>query len=248
MTAPKRNIIIRTLRGWVRTALERWEEWRFGVYTNAEIPTDKLGFTDPQCHRYSASNYRCVRQMIKKLKIKPGKDVFIDIGSGLGRVVIVAGTFPFAKVMGVELSKELDAIARENIKRALPKLCCKNIELHCADAREFQIPSDVTVVYFWSPFGESILSRVFANIQKSLLKNPRDMTIVHLRPPEHKFLDNIKHELHWLREATTGEYSSHVTYTIFKYNPHPQQKPLFLSHLPFLFADFYDLSGILLPI
>ena len=42
---------------------------------------------------------------------------FVDIGSGKGRVVMLAIGYPFRRVIGVELAPELHAIAQENLSR-----------------------------------------------------------------------------------------------------------------------------------
>lgn len=215
----KRNFVVRALRGLARQAIERWEEWRYGIYTEANIGIKELGVTDPGCHHYAAFSYIRFREIMKKINISPGKDVFADIGSGLGRVVVMAASYPFRKVIGVEICKEFDTIARANIEKARRRLVCKNIELFCGDAREFLIPKDLSVVFFWSPFDDKILSAVFERLHQSLQESPREMTIIFTCPPDHHDLGKMKHELHWLQELENTALSSHVTMVLFKYSP-----------------------------
>lgn len=219
MLPPQRNVVVRWLRGWVRTLMEWWQERRYGIYTEANIGIKELGITDQGCHHYAATSYIRFRDIMRRIKIQPGKDVFVDIGSGLGRVVVMAATHPFRKVIGVEICKEFDAIARENLRKARRRLLCKDVELLCLDAREFSIPPDLSVVYFWSPFNEEILSTVFARLRRSLEESPRKMTIIYTCPPEHRCLEKMKHELDWLEELEDTALSSHVHLVIFKYSP-----------------------------
>lgn len=41
--------------------------------------------------------------------------MFLDLGSGKGRMVLSAARFPFRRIIGVELSNDLTAIARRNV-------------------------------------------------------------------------------------------------------------------------------------
>ncbi|HVA32678.1 MAG TPA: class I SAM-dependent methyltransferase, partial [Candidatus Baltobacteraceae bacterium] len=43
---------------------------------------------------------------------------FVDVGAGMGRAVLLASEYPFKQVIGVELSRALAEIARENLQTA----------------------------------------------------------------------------------------------------------------------------------
>ena len=107
------------------------------------------------------SIYRAIHRVLRRVQIRPGEDVFLDYGSGMGRAVVVAATYPFRKVIGIELSPELNDVARDNIKRARAKLVCNDIELITMDARHYVVPPDATVVLLFNPFEGSLLTRVF---------------------------------------------------------------------------------------
>src|SRR5436190_10221697 len=98
---------------------EVFYEWRFGIVSDKEILADELGITDSACHDYLATGYLRFRQLMKYIAIRPDEDVFLDFGSGMGRAVILAATYPFRKVIGVELVADLHVKALENVRRAL---------------------------------------------------------------------------------------------------------------------------------
>ena len=179
---------------------ERVYEWRFGIATRTEVQLRDFGINDPAAFAHVATSYRRFFQLMKLLPIRPGEDVFLDFGAGMGRAVVLAATYPFRKVIGVELVPELANIARENVRRIRPRLTCPEVEIHNTDARNFEIPPEVSVIYFWNPFGEEILASVFENIIRSFRKAPRDLTIVHLSPKLPSCLDNIKDRFGWLKE------------------------------------------------
>jgi SAM-dependent methyltransferase len=104
---------------------------------------------------------------------------FVDVGSGKGRVLLMAAEYPFRRIVGVELLPELHEVARENVKRD------PRVELVLGDAREFQFPDGPLVVFLFNPFPPWVLRQVLRNVQESLKRKPRDMFVV-LHNPEHE--------------------------------------------------------------
>lgn len=196
---------------------ERFYEWRFGISSDGEILMDEFGITDGTCHHYLATGYRRFRQLMRLITIRAGEDVFLDFGSGMGRAIVLAATFPFRKVIGVELVRELHSVAEENVRRARPRLRCRDIELYNTDARKFRIPPEVTVIYLWNPFSGDVLAEVIRNIRGSVLESPRTVTILHLSPESPTYMDEIKDRFPWLKEnkrVHLGAQSLAVVYTV----------------------------------
>jgi len=111
-------------------------------------------------------------------------DVFVDFGSGMGRVVLQAARYPFKRVIGVELSGELHRIAQENIRRTRRRLRCRNVELVRADVLEYEVPDDVTVAYFYNPFTGDIFAEIIRRLAVSVERNPREVRIIYAYPTE----------------------------------------------------------------
>ncbi|HEY2990396.1 MAG TPA: class I SAM-dependent methyltransferase [Candidatus Binatia bacterium] len=207
------------LRHALHRILERLYDWRFGIFSHMEVYINEFGVTDTACHDYAASSYLRFRQLMKLITIRAGMDVFLDFGSGMGRAVVLASTYPFRKVIGVELVRDLHSIAQENVQRARPRLRCRDIELHNVDARAFRIPPEVTVVYFWNPFSQHVLAQVFANIRQSIVESPRQVTILYLSPANPTELDNIQDGLQWLRERERVRLGSQSLGVIYDCGP-----------------------------
>jgi hypothetical protein len=130
---------------------------------------------------YQASGWLDLRRALPKRKIRP-TDVFIDFGSGKGRMVYLAAKYPFARIIGVEVSASLNEVARRNIDGSLHKLACHNIELVTIDAAAFEIPDDVTVAYLYHPFGGGTFEATIGNLIESLDRNPRRLTLIYQMP------------------------------------------------------------------
>ena len=159
----------------------RFREWSLNIETAKREDTcgdDHNGDAEP----YVPIPYAQFECVMESLPLRPGEDVFLDYGCGKGRAIVLAGMYSFLRVIGVEMSAELCQLARKNIQQASPKLACSNIEVHHVDAADYEVPADVTVIFFCKPFGEKTLAVVLDNIQRSLCEHPRNMTIVHAFP------------------------------------------------------------------
>lgn len=130
---------------------------------------------------YQASGWSYLRRALPRKEVEQG-DVFIDFGSGKGRVVYQAARYPFARVIGVEIAPELAEIARHNLQRNRHKLVCQNVEIITADVTTFKIPDDMTVAYFYYPFVGDTFQRVIDNIIASLDRRPRRVRLVYALP------------------------------------------------------------------
>jgi hypothetical protein len=157
---------------------EELYERRFGIRTRGKISLEALGIDDPEAVWYAPTSYPAFFNAMKHVPIS---GAFADYGSGLGRALIAAGTFPFKRVTGVELSQSLVSRSLENVAKAR-RTVCRDIEVICTNAAHWQVPSDVTVFHFFNPFLEQTLRTVAENIARSLREAPRQAWIVFANP------------------------------------------------------------------
>lgn len=117
--------------------------------------------------------------LFRELEISPD-DVFVDLGSGKGRVLYMAARRPFRRVVGVEWSEDLNAIARENLERNRDRLQARGFEIVRADVEHWQVPDDVTVVYLYIafPFAPEIPECLVRKLRASVERNPRRLRLI----------------------------------------------------------------------
>ncbi len=151
------------------------------IETAPETRLDDYGLDDPERVRYVATSRLVVPRVLRRIEVGPD-DVFIDFGSGKGRVVYQAARFPFKRVIGVEIAEELNRVARYNIDHNRDRLVCGDVELVTEDAVSYQVPDDVTVAYFYHPFEGRTFARVIDNLVASLDRNPRQLRIIYVYP------------------------------------------------------------------
>jgi hypothetical protein len=138
-----------------------------------------------ESHWYAPTPWRRLRQVFPNGSVGPN-DVLLDYGSGKGRTAIwVAFRFPVAHVIGVEVDQDIHETAQENLARWHGPLRCKNVEFICADATEFKVPDDVTIVYFANPFRGKVFDRVLDNLRASLSRRPRSLKVIYFSPLMH---------------------------------------------------------------
>jgi len=149
-----------------------------GIDTGGLIPIETLIASWHGFHDYFPSSRRSFHRLMQHVDIRPGQDVFLDIGSGKGRALLMAAQYPFKRIVGIEISEELNVAARRNLARWSGRLACSSIEIHTGDAAQFPIPDDATVLYFYNPFHGPTLRAVFGAIARSQAKAPRPLWVL----------------------------------------------------------------------
>ena len=130
--------------------------------------------------RYQPSEPSLFHQILRSLPVVPDGFTFIDLGSGKGRTLLMASDYPFRRIIGVEFLAELDAIACENISRYhSDQQKCFTLESRAGDARDFDFPTESTVLYLFNPFPEDVLRAVLANLRNSITDPPRQVYVLY---------------------------------------------------------------------
>lgn len=116
--------------------------------------------------------------------------VLVDIGSGKGRVLMVASDYGFREARGVEFARELCEIARRNLaKYAARTGTATRFEVVEADAAERQVKPDENIFVMYNPFDSFVLERVLEKLAASLSEKPRRVLIVYFNPRWAEVLD-----------------------------------------------------------
>ncbi|MGE5308021.1 MAG: methyltransferase domain-containing protein [Deltaproteobacteria bacterium] len=135
--------------------------------------------------RYEPTHYGRLRRIFAGLKMSP-EDVFIDLGSGKGRVVCSAARLRLKKIIGVELDDGLIGCARENLR--IMKGARTPASIVRCDAAQYRF-TDETVVFIFNPFGLMTLRSVLENIRDSIERMPRKVRIAYYNPQHRVLLD-----------------------------------------------------------
>ena len=171
---------------WVRRQLSRWlYERRLKIDTGGRYSRGEPELGDWDYLWYQPSPWTAVRTALRRYRVSR-EDVFIDLGSGKGRVVLQAASgYPFKRVIGVELSPELNEVARANLEANRKRLKCTDVQLETADLTEYEVPDEVTFAYLANSVTGDAFSAMLAQMLRSLDRRPRRLTLIYMNPTEH---------------------------------------------------------------
>ena len=157
-----------------------------GVETTSRVHLTDLQIESPNwihAGGYWPSPSDLIQEVLSGLKIRYEDFVFIDFGSGKGRVLLMASEFPFRKILGVEFSSELHTIAQQNVARYQSSTQkCKDIATVCMDFTQFPIPPDPLIAFLYNPADEQIMTALVDNLSASLRDHPREFWAIYVTP------------------------------------------------------------------
>lgn len=155
---------------------------RYRVKTSAFILLNTTSF-DParlkDATQYGPTNGWAVRKVLKQLNL-PRELRFCDLGSGLGRICILAAEYGFAKTTGVELAAEFCAVARHNLSTCRPpsgKL--GPVAIVQMDALVYCESSEDDVFFMFRPFSGEFLRQVLDRIAARAQARHKTLTIIY---------------------------------------------------------------------
>ena len=168
-------------RNWIH---ERYHESSLGIDTAGCVGLQELGITEFQSTStlYQPIPYGSILGILKSIPIRPNYDVFLDYGSGKGRAIVAAAMFPFKRVIGLDRSLELNRWAEANVAKTRAHLRASRIEVVTADAAQYELPDDVSVIFMYNPFfGKSLLG-VIRQMVSSLERRRRTVKLIYVNP------------------------------------------------------------------
>lgn len=121
------------------------------------------------------------------------RTVFLDVGAGKGRALLLASQFPFLRIEGIELNADLASIAKANISlwhNDLQANALAPIALHHADATTHPIPQEPTLAFLFHPFELPILRRFLRHVETSITHNPRPFDLFYVNAEHDSYLDH----------------------------------------------------------
>jgi SAM-dependent methyltransferase len=183
------------LVGILKRSIKEVEEIRFDRKFGIETRSTWTEYSAPVGYDrnlyipYGPTKISALTEIFHELPIMFEDFVFVDIGSGKGRALLVASEFPFRRIIGVEFSPELHSIAKKNIRAYRSQTQkCKVIESNCCDATLYQMPRENTVLFLYNPFKGPIISRLLTNLRESLRGYPRQLYLVYHNPVCHNLI------------------------------------------------------------
>ena len=167
-------------------------DYRYGVNTARHVKLEALVINSESKAlgiEYQPTRVGAFNRLMKALDL-PRDGMFVDFGSGKGRILILAAIAGFKSVQGVEFSAELCALARDNVFRFQRRTNIKTpISIIENDALLYQIPKNANVFYMFHPFTGSVMKQVVDNIKQSLKEHPRKVWLIYNFPESAEIIE-----------------------------------------------------------
>ena len=124
-------------------------------------------------------------KVVRGLPVRHEDYSFIDLGAGKGLALLLASSYSFKAITGVEYSKIFADQASKNIS-AHEEQNGRPSHIRCiwGDAADFEFPHEPTILYLFNPFQGKVMDRVVENIENSLRIAPRDLWVIYGIPWE----------------------------------------------------------------
>jgi len=158
-----------------------------GTNTSGSVSADELqagGDHEALAHVtvYGGSQPSVLREALSRIP-RPETCVFIDLGCGKGRPLLVASEFPFRDIVGVELSPALARAARTNAAVVAARYPLRTpIRVEVGDATAFPLPSGNLVLFLYHPFGRELVQKVADAVEAGLTAERRAIYVVFYNP------------------------------------------------------------------
>ena len=121
----------------------------------------------------------------------PTYGIFVDYGSGKGRVLLLAILYGFHRVLGVEFAPALCEEAQRNVETFRHRTGRRfDARIVNADAAQYRVSDDDSVFFLYNPFGPRVLEQVLGNIRVSLASKARPIHVIYVNPFHRQVLDD----------------------------------------------------------
>jgi hypothetical protein len=130
------------------------------------IPPKERATPEPEMVAYQPTPARSILALIKGANLRP-KDIFVDLGSGLGQVVILVALLSGASAWGIEF----EPAYCEYAERCARRLKVPRVQFIRGDAREASL-SGGTIFFLYTPFRGGLLRQVLERLRAEAKKRP----------------------------------------------------------------------------
>ena len=149
-----------------------------GMRSGHQVARTKLATGSPN-QRYSSAYQPTFASAFRRVlrRVAVARDgVFVDIGCGKGRILMLARRAGFQRTRGIEFSGILCRLARRNVRNK----GLDGVAVIHQDATVYQYQDDEMVYYLFNPFTVEVLEPVVQAMMLSLRRHPRQLWIIYV--------------------------------------------------------------------
>lgn len=156
-----------------------------GVDFATIVEPEAVGLDSKYVVHSSPSGNKYLIRLLNDLHITD-QDSILDIGCGKGSAMSAMLKFPFARVDGIELSKDIAEIATRNLTR----LKKQRWHVFNENAITYNRYNSYSMLYMYHPFPEQIMRQVLAKIHSAIADREQEMLLIYNNPVCHELIVN----------------------------------------------------------
>lgn len=183
-------------------------DFRYGTNTINPVTLNDLEIQSDnklRGYKYGPTQARPFKQLMNTLNF-PDNSVFVDFGSGKGRVLLLSSQYGFKRVVGIEFSPKLCEIAKKNLSIYKKKVGgILNVQIIESDVVDYNIRDDDNVFFLYNPFDRVVMRIILNNIILSLKNKQRKIWLIYNNPIYRDIIEN-KGVFTKLKESIHGSH------------------------------------------
>ncbi|HTP82785.1 MAG TPA: class I SAM-dependent methyltransferase [Alphaproteobacteria bacterium] len=190
--------------------LSRAYDVRHNVETAREEPLAECGVPAADVERgntiYRVTWGSLIRKALRELRIDHTQYTFIDYGAGKGKAMLMASDYPFKRIIGLEYSEKLHAVASANCRTyRSAEQKCHTIEAVLVDVLDYEPPCGPIVCFMCNPFDDATMAAMFDRWRTRHGGRDRDLRIIYCNMRTIREKSSVLGRQTWLRQAAIGK-------------------------------------------
>lgn len=167
----------------------------YGVDTTGLVWGESLEAEDTEATYWATGYYgiapSAFNAALDRLALDWPRFTFVDVGCGKGRALLLATRYPFRKLLGVELSRELAAVAHRNLQtfRAPWPHSGQQATVITADATTVPLPEGPLLLFLYHPFAAPVMRRFLDHLLSAARTSQQPIYLLYSNPELASMLD-----------------------------------------------------------
>lgn len=173
-------------------ALEKRYDRRHNIRTRKILSVAALAIGSPNkkfSEDYIPTPVSILKRSLTAVRENIDEYIFIDIGSGKGRMLFDASNYPFKKIIGVEFSESLHRLCQKNLAhfRNRRQKCHDLVCLH-TDVMDYDFPDEKLFIFMFNPFRAELMEKFIDKLARHHARSGKKIYLAYYNPKHGELL------------------------------------------------------------
>lgn len=166
---------------------------KYGTNTFVPVELEEVTITNgdrKKASRYEAVSFYMLENLLQAFQKVSRLTSIVDLGSGKGRVLMVAPHFGFTDITGIDFAKELCEQAISNMREKEKQFPAIKWRVINQNVEDYDIGKQDSVFFMFNPFTEIVLKRFLEKLDDSCHRFPRSTYFLYASPQYRQLLQD----------------------------------------------------------